>query len=105
MPDTTEKKQSTKRTLRDWLERALEEACWSCWVLDDRDAAPLVNRLIEQTIRALSRHPRMPRLSYDEWSLVLADLRRPFEEQLTDMIDNTVDIDEFMQAVIQEAHS
>jgi hypothetical protein len=87
------------------LKSGLEETYQSCDVLEDGDAIAFVSCLIEQIVDVLSRHPRMPRLSYDEWSLIFADLRCRLEEQVTDLIEGKVDADDFIETAVEQSWS
>ena len=75
---------------RMWHER-FDQATWLCPALDAGDAGAFVDWLVDLAITALRKDPRMPRLLFDDWSLVLADWRRQAERELTTMIEDKVD--------------
>jgi hypothetical protein len=51
-------------------------------VFDAADAAMIADRLADHLIGRLQRDPNMPRLTWHEWELTVADLRRDFAQQL-----------------------
>jgi hypothetical protein len=74
------------------------------WVdtLDRGDAHEFADWVTDLIIHTLRQQPRMPRLSYDGWTLLLADLRQEVEAELVELIDGKADLDEVARAVADE---
>jgi hypothetical protein len=71
------------------------------WVgtLDRDDAHAFAERVIDLTIDVLRRQPHVSRRSYDDWTLLFADLRREIATELTKLIHGKVDFEEFVRAL------
>jgi hypothetical protein len=80
----------------------LEEAAWHCEVLGPGAAAAFADGVLEFTIHTLKRNPCMPPLSYDEWWLLLADLRQRLQEHAAGFVGGMVDLDDYQQAILME---
>lgn len=85
--------------LRDLRERCLDEAFWLA--LDETDAVNLVDQILDQVIAALRKDPRIPRLSRDDFDLILADVRAQADDQLTRMLDGKASIYRTVECVIE----
>jgi hypothetical protein len=66
---------------------------------DHSDAAWLADEAIASVIHALRRDPRMPKLNQLEWELLLADARAEIEQDISDVVDGTIDYDKVEDAV------
>jgi hypothetical protein len=69
--------------------------------LDEADAAAAIDALIAGIARALQRDPRMRRLTFGKWELLLADAAARGAEELSDLIVGKIDVDEAAEAVTE----
>ena len=70
---------------------AIYRAVENIRALDRRDALPLADEIINDTIAVLQRDRNISSRSFSEWSLALADLRARIAEQIADEIEGHVD--------------
>jgi hypothetical protein len=61
-------------------------AKWALIGINKGVAEGMIDALFDNAIMALRRDPRMPRLSYDDWSLILADVAARAREDFADTL-------------------
>jgi len=60
-----------------------------------------VDALIDRIVVLLRRDPRMPRLPYEDWRLLFADVATRSLDELGELIEGKGDIDEAADAIAQ----
>jgi hypothetical protein len=84
------------KTLEQLRDAAIDAALFAD-TFDPRDAAPIADLVVDNVIRTLRSEPRMPRLGWQDWELLLGDLRSHLTRELAELIasrDGPVDIAE-----------
>jgi hypothetical protein len=69
-------------------------------VLERADASWLADQIIDDVINELRAIAGTPKQSHYDWLLVLGDLRRDIEDELTDLIDDRVELREAIRAIV-----
>jgi hypothetical protein len=85
---------------KDALHALCRGVVWDLASRSEGDAAATADWLIDQVIQRLRHAPGFPSLTYDAWTLLLADLR---EEAQHALVPEAIDPDELADAIIRDA--
>jgi hypothetical protein len=69
----------------------IEQAIWDIAALRKRDAEQLADQAIDLMIEQLMRDPALPKRSFQDWSIRLANVRQRVIERIHRRIDGHVD--------------
>jgi hypothetical protein len=75
---------------------------WDIPELNQKDAAQLADEIVDMMIDALRRDPANPPLSYQEWSIALANTRQGVSKHLHRRINGHVHRDDVLD-ILNEA--
>jgi hypothetical protein len=77
----------------------MADATIYCDVLDRGAAAGMADWIINEVINAFRSNARFPRLSRLDWEVLLGDVRKAAEDQLTDLIDDHVEYRDMARSI------
>jgi hypothetical protein len=89
-------------TTRDDLLDLMDGATLFCDMLDRGDAAHLADAIIDKLIDALRRDQRFSKLTRDAWELLLADVRKVAEDEITALVKNHVEYSDVTGSIADE---
>jgi hypothetical protein len=66
-------------------------------------ASSIIDNLIDELREELQNNPTIPKRTFLEWQLLLANLRNLVEEQVAELIENRVDLREVIETIVDDA--